>query len=1546
VEPTNWDDRLLRVLTPQRFWMLPAVWRYGLALLLAGIATVLRWTILPWIGAVVPYNVAVLAVVLATILLGIGPGLVCVLVSDVAVEVCILGSFATGPDGATLGRLGVSLAIGAFIVVILHSTRVAALKARQGAARLAAFASATSEGISESEAGRILDCNEQFARMLGYTVAELRGMMVADLIAPEDRDRIMANIQSNREADSEHAMLRKDGARLVVEAHGRPVTPASLRRHTVVRDVTARKEVAVALETSRQAAVNLARDATAARQQAEQAEQALRESEERLALAVSGTRIGIYDRDLVTGAIRATEQTVRLLGLRTTTTLSQAYQYHDWQERVHPEDLPQVESEMIRCMDEHVPFEMDYRVVWPDNSNHWLAVRSVFQYDGQGTPMRQLGILMDITERKHAEEQLVREKHLQQLLLDHFPGVVVLLRTTTREVVASNEAGRKVGAVCGSTCFLTWGQSQAPCPWCRAPELWATGKIQREVIEAGGKVWEAWWVPVTDELYLHYSTDITERTRHAQALQEKERTIQQALSVSRSFTFDWDTASDRVQRSESCKCIFGRDGDELATATAARYGQRIHPDDRQRFTAAIRSLTPAADTCATEYRLLLGDGSVLTLEEIAQAFFDSAGKPTRIIGMTTDITERKRMEDALRESEQRLKLAQQAGRIGSFEWNVQTGVNVWSPELEAMYGLEPEEFGKTQPAWEQLVHSEDRARAVGWVEQTFKTGEPVEGEWRVVWRDGSVHWVIGRFHGLRDGAGKPLRLSGVNIDITERKRAEERLKADLAALTRMHRLSSRVMGETGLESLLQEVMDAAVSIMGAERGTLQLVEGDSLRIAAHHGHGKAFLDFFERAEGRASVCGEATRRGERVVVEDVEQSALFAGTDSLPVLREAGVRAVQSTPMISRSGALLGILTTQWGRPHSPDQQDLWRIDLLVRQAADLIEQVKAQETLRESEARLRAVIEGAPLAMALTGRSGEIVLRNSRFDQLWGRPAHATTAVTYSEVYEGYHLDGRRIESEEWPAARSLLKGEVIDNEVYELVQASGQRITCWFGSVPIRNGSGAIVGAVVVFRDITRERRMEEALQDYRELLEMVINSLPMQVNLIRGSDLRLQFVNPAYQALAPGKQMVGRTLAEVWPETGQDFAALCRRVLETGETYHVEDQLNRIRRQPDGPLEECYFSWSLLRVRLPGEKGWGILNPAWDTTARHQVEAALRKSEERCRRVFSNNMVPMALWTKDGGIVDANDALLRMLGYARAELGAGDLCWDAITPVDYRQRDLEAIGEVDAKGFCTPYEKCWRHKDGRLVPIVIGAGKFDDHAGTGVLFAVDITERKQAEDALRAALHEKEVLLKEVHHRVKNNMQVLSSLASLQADNVEDPGTRDLFNDFRDQVRAMALVHESLYQAENLANIDFADYAGRLTASLARAYGRGNSAIRLTLDVEPVTLPVESAVPCGLILNELVTNAYKHAFRDRTAGEIVVRLRADPAGQVSLVVRDDGNGLPAGLDWRQAPSLGLRLVQMLTRQIRGGAECRRSEGGGTEFMIEFSQLTTDHR
>jgi len=217
-------------------------------------------------------------------------------------------------------------------------------------------------------------------------------------------------------------------------------------------------------------------------------------------------------------------------------------------------------------------------------------------------------------------------------------------------------------------------------------------------------------------------------------------------------------------------------------------------------------------------------------------------------------------------------------------------------------------------------------------------------------------------------------------------------------------------------------------------------------------------------------------------------------------------------------------------------------------------------------------------------------------------------------------------------------------------------------------------------------------------------------------------------------------------------------------------------------------------------------------------------------------------------------------------------------------------------------------------------------------------DFTARKQAEDQIKAALAEKDVLLREIHHRVKNNLQVIASLVSLQADDITDEHCRAEFAEVQDRVRTMALIHETLYQADNLAQVNFADYADGLLRYLWEAHRGASGKVRLNLAVAPVALPVEMVVPCGLILTELVTNALKYAFPNDCAGTVTVALEPVTAtGAVCLRVQDDGIGLPAGMDCSKVSSLGLRLVQMLAGQLQGTVET--GPGPGTEFRINFT-------
>lgn len=221
----------------------------------------------------------------------------------------------------------------------------------------------------------------------------------------------------------------------------------------------------------------------------------------------------------------------------------------------------------------------------------------------------------------------------------------------------------------------------------------------------------------------------------------------------------------------------------------------------------------------------------------------------------------------------------------------------------------------------------------------------------------------------------------------------------------------------------------------------------------------------------------------------------------------------------------------------------------------------------------------------------------------------------------------------------------------------------------------------------------------------------------------------------------------------------------------------------------------------------------------------------------------------------------------------------------------------------------------------------------------------EKRRTEEQLRDSLKEKEILLKEIHHRVKNNLQIIYGMLSLQLAQIEDENVAEMFKETKLRIKAMALIHERLYQSKNLARIEFGDYVQRLLKSLFHSYGADSDAIRQKMDIKNVLLDISVAIPCGLIINELVSNSLRHAFSDGKGktgkrysnGEIYVGLSSDKKNKLTLIVRDNGRGFPKGLDFRTTESLGLQIVNTLVEQLDGSIKLHRENG--TLFKIEFT-------
>ena len=334
-----------------------------------------------------------------------------------------------------------------------------------------------------------------------------------------------------------------------------------------------------------------------------------------------------------------------------------------------------------------------------------------------------------------------------------------------------------------------------------------------------------------------------------------------------------------------------------------------------------------------------------------------------------------------------------------------------------------------------------------------------------------------------------------------------------------------------------------------------------------------------------------------------------------------------------------------------------------------------------------------------------------------------------------------------------------------------------------------------------------------------------------------------------------------------------------------------------------------------------------------------AATTVSKNLLDSILRNMQDILVIADVQGNIRLCNKSVLDLLKYQENELLNRSVA--CLLPAGDSLFDSEGLEKLLQQKALSNLELSFVTSKGEQVPLLLSVAVLvdrDEQIEGFVVTASDITQRMQAEIQLKSSLEEKEVLLKEIHHRVKNNLQIISSLLNLQARQVNDGKALEMFDDSKNRVRTMALIHEKLYKSEDLAQIDFGGYVNSLVNSLFEAYRDRIENIRARIDVEKVLMGVDQGIPCGLIINELVSNSLKHAFPGGRNGTIWISLRTLRAGKFVLGIRDDGVGLPSTVDYRNSESLGLRLVNILVNQLGGHIELDSSEY--TDFKIEFSR------
>ena len=594
----------------------------------------------------------------------------------------------------------------------------------------------------------------------------------------------------------------------------------------------------------------------------------------------------------------------------------------------------------------------------------------------------------------------------------------------------------------------------------------------------------------------------------------------------------------------------------------------------------------------------------------------------------------------------------------------------------------------------------------------------------------------------------------------------------------------------------------------------------------------------------------------------------------------------------------------------------------------EITERRRAEEALRHSEKRYRSFLEVTSQFAWVTDANGQVVEDIPSWRSFTGQTYEQTKGTGWSTAL---HPQDVQHTLEIWN--RAVTTKEHYDVEyrvrrydgVYRLMLARG---------VPILDEQNNVVEWVGTCIDITERKQAEEALAKEQQLLNILLNTIPDNI-YFKDRDSRFIRINKSlasWLGLADPSEASGRSDFDFFSEEHASQAlADEQEIIRTGQSLvGIEEKET----WPDS--EDTWVSTTKIPLRDDEGNIVGILGISRDITEHKRAEQALQESEERFRSLYENSTIGLYRTTPDGWILTANPTAVKMLGYdSFDELAKRNLEKSGYEPSYSRS---EFMQRLEKDGIVSGLESAWLKRDGTTIFIRESSRAIRDENGKVIYYDgtfEDITDRKEAEEQSQKDLKEKEVMLKEIHHRVKNNLQIISSLLSLQASKLQDEQALAAFEESKNRIYTMALIHEQLYRSFNFSNIQMKDYVQTLTRELIRAY-RVFGRIEITAKVDNTSLGIDKAIPCGLILNELITNSIKYAFPEGSPGRINVSLKTLKDSTHEIKVRDNGVGLSKYIDFENLESLGLHLVKVLTEQLDGTVEMSCDKG--MTFLIHF--------
>ncbi|TJZ74087.1 PAS domain-containing protein [Chitiniphilus eburneus] len=593
---------------------------------------------------------------------------------------------------------------------------------------------------------------------------------------------------------------------------------------------------------------------------------------------------------------------------------------------------------------------------------------------------------------------------------------------------------------------------------------------------------------------------------------------------------------------------------------------------------------------------------------------------------------------------------------------------------------------------------------------------------------------------------------------------------------------------------------------------------------------------------------------------------------------------------------------------------------------------LSSSSELPDCDALLPQVLSALPVGVAIMDRTLRYRYLNPLLAQSNGATVEAHLGHTVSEMLPSLA-----------PTILPLLRKVLDLGEPLRDLAISGEsimpgRLRQWLADyLPLRDADGNVAGVLTVVRDVTDQREARQAALENERQLRGILDNLTAYVGLLALDGTLLE---------------VNRAPLEAGGLDRDDVRG--RKLWDTGwwrDDTHEQEQLREaVRRAAQGEPQRfdsmvhmagdtrAVIDFILAPLFDADGNVTHLIPSGTDITARKIGEAALRLSEQRFRQVVENAPDGLAMVDEQGQILLVNAGIERMFRYRREQLIGCNVM--ALMPERYRAAHPALMAgfmrDPSARDMAGRRELFALRSDGSEFPVEIGLNPIPGDGGLRVLATiVDVTRRKADQAQLERALAEKTALLQEVHHRVKNNLQVISSLLSLQSRSASEEARRALAES-QSRVKAMALIHQLLYERHDFSQVDIGLYLKRLCRLLQDTLHKHGGPVTLELATSGnVLLDLQRAVPCGLLINELVTNAFKHAFPAGREGRIGVRLSGEPAGDARLVVEDNGVGLPDGIE-QGGGSLGFQLIPLLVDQL--GGELVIERGDGTRFVVTF--------